>query len=288
MKNKRLYFHRTVHSANFFLALLLFSFQAAFPSHASAQTTVSKNAYTLYKSIPVEARYITTDKLQQFYLINDQNDLIKYNPAGVEVFRYSNNKLGDLATVDVSNPFHLLLYYPEFGNLITLDRTLSETSVHNLIDMGIVQTQAVGVSFDNNIWVYDELEFRLRKYDKQGNIIVESPNMATLLSEELQPISVQENNNQVYLHDPEAGLLLFDIFGQYLKKFPIEADSYFQIRDGHLLVIEDQALFICQLETGIKHPVKLPIKIEKNMQLRLEQNCFFVLKEKEVKIYRRR
>lgn len=243
--------------------------------------------YQLYKNIIEEARFLTTDKLQQCYLVNNQNDLIKYNPAGIEVFRYSNNKLGQLEAVDVSNPFHILLYYPEFGNIITLDRTLNETSTRNLFDLGVLQTQAVGVSFDNNIWVFDELANRLRKYDKQGKIVIESIDLSTVIQKRIQPTNIIENNNQVYLYDPESGLYFFDIFGQFIRSFEVPNLSTLQIKNGHLLGVQDFNLFIWQLATGIKHPVELPFELQEEMQLRIEQNHLFVLEDNTTSIYRK-
>ena len=265
--------------------LLLLLFLPFFSSSLSAQKEAK--TYSLYKNIPIEARFLTTDKLQQSYLVNDQNDVIKFNPAGTEVFRYSNNKLGHLETIDVSNPFHILLYYPDYGSVLILDRTLSEINHYSLLDLGIPQTHALGVSFDNNIWIYDELAFRLRKHDEQGKVLVESVDLSAMLPESIHPISIRENNNQVYLHDPKTGILIFDVFGQYIKTIPFKNLSSLQVRDQHVFGLQDHQFYVWQIETGIKHPIKLPIKLDQEIQIRLEQNSLFALNEKGLQIFKR-
>ncbi len=264
----------------FFLALALSFSNALF---AQKET----KSYSLYKSIPMEARFLTTDKLQQSYLVNAQNDVIKLNPIGTEVFRYSNNKLGHLETIDVSNPFHILLYYPDFGAVIILDRTLNEINHYNLLDLGIPQTHALGISFDNNIWIYDELDFRLRKHDKQGEVLVESIDLSAMLPESIYPTSVKESNNLVYLHDPKTGILIFDVFGQYIKTIPFKNLRSLQVRDQHIFGLQDDQFYVWQVDSEIKHPINLPIKLEEGIQIRLEQNCFFALHKEELKIFKR-
>ena len=75
-------------------------------------------SYTLITEMPTEAVQFSTDKLQNLYLISPKNEVIKYDKTGKKQFLYNNNRLGELAYIDANNPFKLLLFYPEFGNII--------------------------------------------------------------------------------------------------------------------------------------------------------------------------
>ncbi len=268
---------------NFNLLLLLYCF---YSTTLGAQNPDS--LYTLFKSIPTPAHSLSSDKLQQFYLINEQNDLIKYNAAGVEVFRYNNNLLGTLGYIDVSNPFHLLLYYPDYATLVSLDRTLNRTGTYSLNDLGVLQTHAVGIASDNNLWVYDELDYRLRKYNRQGQVLVESLDVSSLLPRPIAPISALEKNNQVYLHDPDMGILVFDIFGQLLQTIPLPQVSSFQILDRHLVALQKDQMVAWQLDSGIAQAIALPFSLNAEMQVRLEQNSIFVLTPGMLHIYKKK
>jgi len=144
------------------VVVLLFFF-----SSCSAKTPIpvstDSSSYELIKSLPIEALLITSDKLQQLYVVTSKNDLIKYNSKGEELFRYSNNTLGELKHVDVTDPFNVLLYYPEFLTVLTLNRTLNPTGEFVLFDLNVLDVQSVALSNDNNIWLYDDVSFQIKK-----------------------------------------------------------------------------------------------------------------------------
>ena len=54
------------------------------------------SSYTLLHTIPIRAKNFATDKLSQVYVVTEQNEVIKYDPNGREMFRFNNNTLGDL------------------------------------------------------------------------------------------------------------------------------------------------------------------------------------------------
>src|ERR1044071_2201469 len=88
-------------------------------------------------SINIESTFITTDYLQNAYVINSQNSLVKFDSAGNKLFTYNSTRRGQLKFVDATNPLKLILSYPDFGDVVMLDNTLSEVGVISLKLMGI-------------------------------------------------------------------------------------------------------------------------------------------------------
>ena len=154
-----------VSSLNFVIPSLIFNLRYSslfilsfFFFSCSAKTTpppTDTSAYELIKKIDINAKWMATDKLQQLYIITTENEVIKYSPEGIELFRFSNNTLGDLTHIDITNPFSVLLYYPDFLTIYTLDRTLNKTGEFNLLDLNLTDVETVGMSNDNNVWLYD-------------------------------------------------------------------------------------------------------------------------------------
>ena len=68
-----------------------------------------------------------------------------------------------LAQIDVSNPMRVLLYYKDFSTIVILDRFMTNRSTIDLRKQDIFQVEAVCLSYDNKIWVYDEFEHKLKK-----------------------------------------------------------------------------------------------------------------------------
>ncbi len=191
-------------------------------------------AQTIFQSlfqIAQPAKMLVGDKLQQFYLVTPANEVIKYSADGQLLYRYNNNTLGQLAHIDATDPFQLLLYYPDFQVVLLLDRTLNPLGQYRLGQHGLLQPEPLGMSNDNLLWVYDQATFRLQKLDRQGRVIAQSDDLNLLLGYPLQPTHLLARHNAVYLNNPATGILIFDNFGQYLRILPITGVERIQILD---------------------------------------------------------
>ena len=227
----------------------------------------------------VKVKLLTTDKLQQFYLVDPDNEVIKFNAKGKELFRFSNNQLGDLAHLDATDPFNVLLYYPDYLKVLTLDRTLNLTGEFDLQDLGLLYAQAVGMTNDNQLWVYDENVFKLRKVNRSGEILLESNDMSLLLDEAVNPNFLIERDNWVYLNVPSKGILVFDNFGRYAKLIPILTER-FDIWKGHLVYQENEKLLAFHLRSLLTKELQGITKLEPGDQVRLQGDLMYVARRK--------
>ena len=142
------------------------------------------------------------DKMQQLYLLIGDNDLQKYDVNGTLLCRFNENNLGPISYVDVSNPFRILVYYDDYTTVIFLDRTLSEIQRNDLSDLDLPQVEALGTASDNNLWLFDNNTYTLKKLDQSNEVLVESLDLNLLLTEPLYPVRLLEANNRVYLNSP--------------------------------------------------------------------------------------
>lgn len=231
-------------------------------------------------------RFFTTDKLQQVYVVTPSNELIKYNSEGSIIFRFNNNTLGDLGTVDVTDPFNLLLYYPDYQVAITLDRTLNLTSETNLWAFDIVNIQTIGTSNDNHLWVYDEVAFKLKKINRSGEELAASDNLNLLLPQTPEPQQILARENGVYLNDPKLGILRFDNFGQFDRVLGFQGIKDFQVRENRLIFQMGKDLVVYDLRAFQEQRIKLPAGVEKATQIRLESNLIYARFPDRVEVYR--
>lgn len=237
--------------------------------------------------IPIKARFFTTDKLQQLYIVTSDNTIIKCTPDNYqEQYRFSNNTLGELDYIDATDPFNLLLYYPDYQVIVTLDRTLNQTGKFSLNEVGVVQARTVGMSNDGNIWVYDEASFQLRKLSRSGEVLFESQNLSLIFPKKApQPIQIVARENWVYLNDPAQGILVFNNFGQYNNMIAFEKISRFQIVDNLLVFKEKNILKIYNFKSFLFNKMPLPTGVEENDVIQIQQNRLFVLKADKIEIY---
>ncbi|MEM9823603.1 MAG: hypothetical protein AAF985_21135 [Bacteroidota bacterium] len=241
--------------------------------------------YTLHQQLPENIRFFTTDQLQQCYLVTKENELIKYNDQGNLLFRFNNNRLGALAFVDATDPFNLLLYYPEFLTVIFLDRTLNPTGEYNLYDLDIIEVKALGLANDNNIWIYDDVSFRVKKINRNGTVLSESDDLSLLLGQGIQPNFIVERQNLVFVNDPEVGILQFDLFGQYVKTLEITGLREFQILDSRLIYRQEGTLYSFHLESLATQKIAFPQGQKKLEKIEIQKDRMYIQDGNQLFLY---
>lgn len=64
-----------------------------------------------------------------------------------------------------------------------LDRFLNVVNTIDLRKQNIFQAKAIGQSYDNKIWVYDEMENKLKKIDEDGKLLQETPDFRLIFNQ---------------------------------------------------------------------------------------------------------
>ena len=203
-------------------------------------------------------RFLAADPLGQVYVVTPQNELLQYNAQGVLAYKYQNFRHGELAWVDAGNPLNILLFYPQFGQVVILDRTLSEIALLNFPEKGLWDVSAIGRSSDNQIWLYDPVQTLIRKITVNGEYLAEGQPLSMLLPETPRPVWILEQKQEVYLYDPIQGVMVFDAFGQYLKTIPADGMEGLRIWDGYWTFWKEGQLFFYQPLAHRAFPIELP------------------------------
>src|SRR3954466_5197069 len=112
----------------------------------------------------------------------------------------------------------MLVYYKDFATILLLDQFFAIRTAIDLRRHGITQAKAVALSYDGNVWLYDEGEGKLKKIDESGNVLSESADLRLVFDNALNPTKVIDNNSQLYLYDSKLGWLIFDYYTAFKKQ----------------------------------------------------------------------
>lgn len=237
------------------------------------------------KSIPKTSRWIEVDKMKQLYLIEDAHTLLKYSSGGDLLYQFNENSLGEISYVDASNPFRVLVYYNDYATVLFLDRTLSEIQRHDLSNLDIPEVRALGTASDNNTWLFDNNTYTLKKINSQNEVVAESSDLSLLLTDVLDPNRLIETDARVYLNSPNLGILVFDVFGNYIKTIEILNLDYFQVYEGQIFYVEDKKFKTYHLLSFLTKEIKMPIIEEKLEQLCIAQERLYIKYDNEINIF---
>ena len=214
--------------------------------------------YVLIKELDELANFITIDNLRNIYLATLKNTVQKYNSKGELLFTYNNTNYGEPSLIDASNPLRILVYYDEYLTIVVLDRTLSELYIYDLIDYGFNQVNELTSTPDNGLWLYDEWTNQLKRINQQGETIVTSNDLSQVLGFEVEPNQIILQNNNVYLYDSDKGVLVFDLYGQFLTIIDIKKVYKVHIKGNKLSYFKNGRLHFYHLIHKKTYQEKLP------------------------------
>jgi hypothetical protein len=191
------------------------------PIQYQAQVIMQQNWKPRW-TVPVKGNALEVDNLGDVYVLANQ-DIIKYRSNGQFYRSYSNKSLGNISRIDASNPLKTLVFYRDLSRLVFIDNTLSEQQENVYLERFEREFASLACTSndDNGFWLFDPVSFSLTRYNQKMNVKAEVLNINQLTGKTINPVWMTERGNRLYLVDSKNGILLFDIFGTYLKTIPL-------------------------------------------------------------------
>lgn len=220
----------------------------------SAEKSLAQNdSFLLVRTYTGDIVSAAMDNLDNFYIISSTGQIKKFNSNGDSAGIYNQTRnFGKLHSIDVSNPLKLVLFYKDFASIVILDRFLANQASFDLKKISILQPAAVGLSYDNNIWVYDEYDNKLKKINEQGNKLLETPDFRIAFNEAISPQKIISDNNLVYLADSLKGIYVFDNYGTFKKKIPLKSWETISVFNNHIISTSKEFITIFNSATQLQ------------------------------------
>ena len=238
-----------------------------------ANTMDSTNKMVIKKD---RIQLFDVDNLGNIYVVNNQQQLVKYNKDLDSVQVYNNVQLfGQLTSIDVSNPLKLILFYKDFSTIVVLDRFLAERSVIDLKKIGIYNASAIAVSYDNMIWLYDEMANTIKKINDNGEVALAYNDFRTLFDNAPYPSKIMDNNGLNYIYDSQIGLLVMDYYGAYKTTYPITKAKSINLINGNIVYIKNNSLNILQPKALKDISQPLPKEIANAKKIKIDNNTIW-------------
>jgi hypothetical protein len=200
---------------------------------------------TLLKTFAAEVKDFTTDNLGNIYLLTSTNQIKKVNEKGDSIAVYNDvRRYGSIYSIDASNPLKILVYYKDFSTVVVLDRLLNVRNTIDFRKQNISQVKAITSSYDNNIWLYDELDSKIKKLDDNGRVLLESTDFRQIYQSIPSPTNLYDSDGQLYLYDPRKGLLVYDYYGAQKNNYPLTDLQDLQVIDKNTITARDSTHII--------------------------------------------
>lgn len=225
--------------------------------------------------LEAKANLVVTDNLANVYLVNN-DQFVKYDSKLIKLKEFSNKNFGAITSADVNNPLRILLFYRDFSRIVFLDNTLSQNGDPLALEkLGFPMATLAASSFDNGLWIYDQPSFELIRFSNNLEISGRTGNLSQILGIELQPNFILEKDNRIFLNNPNTGILIFDVFGTYIKTVPIVNLTTFQVADDEIVYFSEGNLHSWNLKTSETTIYEEPAN-SSALNMRLERDAIVV------------
>ena len=135
------------------------------------------------------------DNLQNIYILNKENKVVKYTESFEKQYDYSNNLIGEIKSIDATNPQKILCFIQDFNRILVLDNTLAEINKIDLSTSEYLDVSIVARSNDNQIWLFDPINQVLVKVNDLVEKQFESNRLTDLNLGMIEPIELIEKGN---------------------------------------------------------------------------------------------
>ncbi len=246
----------------------------------------SDSAFKFLKTIKGGYSYFNVDNLDNVYLITEGNRLKKINANGDSVAVFNDVKrYGNPYSIDVTNPLKTLLYYKNFSTIVALDRLLTIRNTINLRTQNIFLVNSISLSYDNNIWLFDEEDFKLKKIDEQGKLLQETTGWRLLFDTVPSPVKIIDRENFVYLYDPEKGFYVFDYYGTFKNRLPFLKWTNVEVSGKTMYGFNDGKLYSYELNSLQLKEYKLPAFFGNYLTIKAMNRKIYLLKNEGIDVY---
>ncbi|MFC4233236.1 hypothetical protein ACFOW1_15145 [Parasediminibacterium paludis] len=266
---------------NIFLAIVFCGY--SFQLKALTDTTLRIQHI---KSINGSFNNFSVDNLGNIFLITATNQIKKLNNNFDSVGIFNDVKrYGNIYTIDVSNPLKVLVYYKDFATIVMLGQQLNNRNSIQLRGQNIFQVKAIAQSYDNNIWLFDEVDNTLKKIDESGNLLLETSDFRLLFEDNATPQSIIDMNGLLYLYNSKKGWTVFDYYGGLKNQYPITDWQDVQVTDNYLRGHDSIYYYMANPKQLQYNNFKLPTNFTNAIKLLLLQNKAYVLTKEGLEIY---
>ncbi len=233
-----------------------------------------------------EVVHVSIDRQGHVYIASANGDIDRYDSQGNLAYHFSPDTKGNVSLIEAWQGLRTFVFYRDFQQFLFLDRFLTTPNRLNIGTELSRYYQWVTLAGDNNLWMVDQQELSLKKFDIEINeFMLETPFNLNLDPENFELTHIREYQNLLFISDLNSGVLVFDNLGNYLETLPVKGLNYFSFNERELLGIStNNTLVFIDLYNKTKRTLDVPGD-DKQFVLQ-EKNNLYIIYNYKMEVYK--
>src|SRR6185312_6548979 len=141
------------------------------------------------------------------------------------------------------------------------------------------------ISYDNNIWLFDEQDNTLKKIDDNGNVLSQTVDFRLLFDPAPDPEKIIDRDGFVYLYDPQKGIYIFDYYGSFKSKLTFLHWTDIEVFRKNIYGFDKEQVYKYSPPLPGVITYELPPDLQNNTAIKISNRRIYVLKNQQLRIY---
>jgi hypothetical protein len=199
---------------------------------------------TLIKSINIEEpTEVSLDRGGNIYYATFNGDIIRLDPQLENELIFSPNNPNTTTILEAWQGLRVFSFHKDLQQYRLINRNLSLHEDYEFPRSIVGFAEVATTSYDNNVWLFDQTDFSLKKYGITTNSLLSSTPLEQLLDpDNYEILFCKEYQNRLFLSTRERGILIFDNFGNYIKTFDYKGITFFNFREDSMYFLKNKQL----------------------------------------------
>jgi len=185
-------------------------------------------------------KFIGVDDFDNTFYINNN---ILFKNTSKDTYSYANTQLGEISSVDITNPLKVLVFFRDFNTVLLLDNRLNElTKPINFTTESFSKNIAfASMSSNNNLWLYSFDDNILQLWNHQTRKINFTSQPVTFFKD-FEPVKQLSTYQSCRLIGKNL-MLKFNEYGTFIESYDINNPEINLFKDGHIILNENQLVY---------------------------------------------
>ena len=190
-----------------------------------------------------EPTEVSLDRVGNIYYAAFNGDIIKYDPFLKTELTFSPSNPNTTTILEAWQGLRVFSFHKDLQQFRLINRNLSLHEDYSFPQEIVSFVEIATPSYDNNIWLFDQVDFSLKKYDITTNRLWSTTPLNQILNpNNYEILFCKEYQNRLFISTRGRGILIFDNFGNYIKTFDYKGITFFNFWKDIMYFLVDNKL----------------------------------------------
>lgn len=231
---------------------------------------------------------VAQDRYGNVYVVEKDGVIHQFDSLGRKLLVYSPPTVAEVSLLEARSTVRLFAFYRDLQSYTLLNRFLTPIENYKFENENIGFVRLANLSADNQLWILDDVDFAIKKFNKNFNQIVLKTPLDLLFVENNYDINyLCEYQNQLFLNDRYTGILIFDNLGNFKRKIAlVRGLEQFNFLNEEIYFLENNAIRFLHLYHTTERILPLPEQWKsKAKKVICQKQRLFLFSENEMVIF---